>query len=127
MRRRWLAFAAALVAGAVAVTSSSGSGLQTPKRGGTVFMPADPEPACLTPYIVACASGLMVTFMDSLPNAVLPGAYEVRPDLTWKAQLVSKTDVSAKQVLTLTHHLRPEARWSDGVPVSASDFLFTYR
>src|SRR4029453_11151568 len=26
---------------------------------------------------------------------------------------------------TLTYHIRPEAQWSDGVPVSAGDFVFT--
>jgi peptide/nickel transport system substrate-binding protein len=124
---RGAALAAALVASLLAVSGAGGSSAVTPKRGGTVTMPGGPEPACITPYIVACASGLMVTFMDSLPNAVLPGAYEVRPDLTWKGQLVSRTDVSAKRLLTLTYHIRPEARWSDGVPVSADDFLFTYR
>jgi peptide/nickel transport system substrate-binding protein len=119
--------AAATLASLAAISGAGGSSTATPKRGGTVFMPGGPEPACLTPYIVACTSGLMVTFMDSLPRAVLPGAYEVRPDLTWKAQLVSKVDVSAKRLLTLTYHIRPEAHWSDGVPVSAGDFLFTYR
>ena len=28
---------------------------------------------------------------------------------------------------TLTYHIRPEARWSDGIPVSAKDFVFTYQ
>jgi peptide/nickel transport system substrate-binding protein len=126
-RLRWMVVAAAILMSLAVLSAAGGSGAVAPKRGGTVFMPGGPEPACLTPYIVACTSGLMVTFMDSLPRAVLPGAYELRPDLTWKAQLVSKTDVSAKQALTLTYHIRPEARWSDGVPVSSRDFLFTYR
>ena len=28
---------------------------------------------------------------------------------------------------TLTYHIRPEARWSDGVPITARDFVFTLR
>ncbi len=34
---------------------------------------------------------------------------------------------STRKPFTLTYHIRPEARWSDGVPVTASDFLFTHQ
>ena len=34
---------------------------------------------------------------------------------------------SAKRPFTLTYHIRPEARWSDGVPVTARDFVFTHQ
>ena len=124
---RGVALATVLVVSLLVVSGAGGSDAQTPKRGGTVFMPADPEPACITPYIVACAGGPLITFMDALPRAVLPGAFEVRPDLTWKALLVSHVDRSTKPPLRLTYHIRPEARWSDGVPVTADDFLFTFR
>ena len=32
-----------------------------------------------------------------------------------------------RRPFTLTYHIRPEARWSDGVPVTAQDFIFTLR
>ena len=36
------------------------------------------------------------------------------------------SDVTKTPPFTLTYHIRPEARWSDGTPVSARDFVFTH-
>jgi peptide/nickel transport system substrate-binding protein len=41
--------------------------------------------------------------------------------------LVSHVDVGKTPPFTLTYHIRPEARWSDGEPVTARDFVFTHR
>jgi peptide/nickel transport system substrate-binding protein len=38
--------------------------------------------------------------------------------------LIDRVKVDTKP-FSLTYHLKPEARWSDGVPVSADDLLFT--
>ena len=35
-------------------------------------------------------------------------------------------DFTTTPPLTITYHIRPEARWSDGVPVTAHDFVFTH-
>ena len=56
---------------------------------------------------------------------VLEGAFEAEPDLTYRPSLVSRVTIESKRPFVLTYHIRPEARWSDGVPVSASDFRFT--
>lgn len=116
MRRRWLAFAAVLAAGAVAVTSSSGSDAQTPQRGGTVVI-GDRVPACLS-FPVGCA-------VHASLWQVLEGAFEIGPNLTYRPSLVFRVTL-IEEPFTLTYHIRPEARWSDGVPVSAWDFVFTY-
>jgi len=39
--------------------------------------------------------------------------------------LVSGVGYTRKPPFTLTYHIRPDARWSDGVPVTARDFVFT--
>ena len=64
---------------------------------------------------------------DPRRNLVLGGAFEVEPDETFQPKLVSHVDVTTKPPFTLTYFIRPEARWSDGVPVTASDFVFTYQ
>jgi peptide/nickel transport system substrate-binding protein len=122
---RGAALAAAALVALLAVSGASSS--PPPQRGGAVVIAGGSEPACITPWIVACASGRLLTLMDSLPQAVLYGAYERRPDLTWRPRLVSHADVTKKEPFTLTYHIRPEARWSDGVPVTAADFVFTHR
>ena len=53
--------------------------------------------------------------------------FEVGPDFTYEESLVSRVDFTRRRPFTLTYHIRPEARWSDGVPVTAQDFIFTLR
>jgi peptide/nickel transport system substrate-binding protein len=58
---------------------------------------------------------------------VLEGALTVGPDLRYRPNLVSRVDIVSRRPFTLVYRIRPEARWSDGVPVTSSDFAFTYR
>ena len=57
---------------------------------------------------------------------VLGGAFEVKPDATFRPNLVSSVDIVSRQPFTLLYHVRPEARWSDRVPLTARDFVFTH-
>ncbi|MBA2641591.1 MAG: ABC transporter family substrate-binding protein [Actinobacteria bacterium] len=61
-----------------------------------------------------------------LLEQILPGAFEVQPDATFRPDL-ARAEIVAKQPFTLLYRIRPEARWSDGVPVSAQDFVFTWK
>jgi peptide/nickel transport system substrate-binding protein len=118
---RGVALAAVLAASLLAVSGAGGTGAQTPSRGGAVVVAvADTqEPACLNPLLATC-------FFT--PGArVLPGAFEVGPDLTYRPNLVSRVDVVSRNPQTLVYHIRPQARWSDGQPLTARDFLFTFR
>ena len=55
-----------------------------------------------------------------------PAALRVEPRLRMAASLVATVEFTTRAPFTLTYHIRPEARWSDGVPVSARDFVFTH-
>ena len=115
------ALAAALaVAILVAVPSAGGLGAQTPTRGGTIVVlrPPATEPVCLNP--LACGGGF-----DPAVTQVLEGAFEAGPDLVVRPNLVSEVDI-ARNPFRLTYRIRSEARWSDGVPVTAADFEFTH-
>ncbi len=116
---RSLAVGAAIAVSLLAVSGAGGAGVQqTPKRGGTVVIAGGREPACFTPLMSACG--------DVGLNPVLEGAFELAPDFTYRPQLVSHVTVK-REPFTLTYHIRPEARWSDGVPLTSSDFVFTFR
>jgi len=91
------------------------AGAATPRRGGTLVL-AFPEMSCLNRF-VCTADGL---------SQVLEGAYEPGPDFYPRPYLVSRVTI-ARKPFRLTYHIRPEARWNDGVPVTAADFQFTYR
>ncbi len=119
---RGAALAAAVAVALLAVSGAGGAGAQTPKRGGTITIsrPVFTEPACLNPF--ACS----VLWFDAAVLQVLEGAYELDARLDVRPNLVTHVETS-RRPFTLTYHIRREARWSDGVPVTASDFLFTQR
>ena len=117
---RPLALAAAIAVALLAVSGAGGAGAQTPKRGGTVVI-VGTEPPCLNVLISPCKEAL------SPVSSVLYGAFDLGPDYVRRPKLVSDVDFTTKPPFTLTYHIRPEARWSDGVPITARDFVFTYR
>jgi peptide/nickel transport system substrate-binding protein len=106
------ALAAAVLAGVLAMSA----GAATPRRGGTLVV-AFPEVSCLNPFACDTASNAV--------SQVLEGAYEPGPDFAPRPYLVSRVTI-ARKPFRLTYHIRPEARWNDGVPVSAADFRFTF-
>jgi ABC-type transport system substrate-binding protein len=105
------------------VPGAGGSREQTPHIGGAVAILPQffEEPPCLNPVVERCVNA------SSSIRSVLLGAYSVGPNSTYQPQLVSGVDYTTTPPFTLTYHIRPEARWSDGVPVSARDFVFTYQ
>lgn len=110
--------ATAIVVLLLAVSGAGGAGLQTPKRGGTLDVVIALEPACLSPLVAGCG----IPF-----GGVIEGAFRSRPDWSKQRRLVSDVDVTREPPFTLTYHIRRDARWSDGTPVTARDFLFTHR
>jgi peptide/nickel transport system substrate-binding protein len=113
-----MALTAAIAVSLLAVSGAGGVGTQTPKRGGTVVVALPPfaEPACLRTWAPVCGSG------SGWPTKVLAGAFTSGPD-GLRPELVSHYTLT-KDPFTVTYYIRPEARWSDGVPVSAQDFVF---
>jgi peptide/nickel transport system substrate-binding protein len=112
---RGLALAAAIAVSLLAVAGAGGAPEQTPKRGGTLY---SLQESWRCPNPLVCDA-------DGYVDQVLEGAFEEGPDLVLRPNLVSAVDVTLKPRFTLTYHIRPEARWSDGVPVTAFEFRFT--
>ena len=123
---RGVAILAAIAVSLLAVSGAGGAGAQTPKRGGTVVVGPLSEPKCLSPLLEAtCAGGLLTYYW--IAEKVSTPTFATTPDFTKVPALVSRVSFTRTQPFILTYYIRPEARWSDGVPVSARDFLFTYR
>lgn len=77
--------------------------------------PQDLDPQTVTAYtdynvVIALFEGL--TVVDEASSRALPGT-------------AARWDISADG-LVYTFHLRPDARWSNGDPVTAADFLFSF-
>jgi peptide/nickel transport system substrate-binding protein len=58
---------------------------------------------------------------------VLEPAFVLGRDFTPRPQLVSRASVTSKEPFTVTFEIHPAARWSDRVPVTARDLVFTHR
>jgi peptide/nickel transport system substrate-binding protein len=119
---RRLALAVALAAALLPVAGAGGADAQTPKRGGTLVIGTAMqfEPSCLNVLDTKCRTP------DVLLQQILPGAFEVQPDAP-RWELVSGARVVRRQPVTIVYRIREEARWSDGVPVTARDFAFTHQ
>ena len=117
------ALAAAIVVSLLAVSGAGGAGAQTPKRGGTVAFGPISEPPCLNP-LLPTTCGVLSFFW--ITETVLTPVFALAPDFTPKPRLVSRVTFTKRPPFTITYHIRPEAHWSDGVPVTAQDFVFTH-
>ncbi len=125
---RGVAVLAAIVVSLLAVAGAGGAATQqTPKRGGTVrFASPVAEPPCLNLLLARCFGvGLAGTLVFA--EEVLISAFSVGADNAYQESLVSKVDYTTEPPFTLTYFIRPEATWSDGVPISAADFVFTHQ
>jgi peptide/nickel transport system substrate-binding protein len=119
---------AILAAAALAVPAAAGAAKPVPPpSGGTAVVGLEQSPACLNLLLSACNS---LASYWAAENTLL-GAYHATPDLTYEPVLVDRADVvkhaTAKKPFSVTYHIKNEAVWSDGVPVTADDFIFTYR
>jgi ABC-type transport system substrate-binding protein len=94
----------------------------TPVSGGTLNLVAEHPTLTLNPYDSGHFSGQ--SLLEGAP--VIEGAFHQAPDGTWQPQLVTSVDI-ATGPFTLTYHIDPAAKWSDGQPVTADDFVFTWQ
>jgi peptide/nickel transport system substrate-binding protein len=106
--------------------SSSSSGSGGSGSGSVTFGAPDDWPQNLLPYISA---GNVTTVQDML-GRVLPSVYIIQPDLTVKydEELLASEPQNGvvNGVQTTTYKLNPNAVWSDGTPINADDFSYTW-
>ena len=119
---RPLALAAALAVSLLAVSGAGGARAQTPKRGGTIIVRSRRCGARLSQPVRASCRPTSPALTSRGPRGCIRG----RPRLASGRTSSRDVDVHEKPPFTLTYHIRPEARWSDGVPITASDFVFTH-
>ncbi|MBA3562013.1 MAG: hypothetical protein H0W35_04745 [Actinobacteria bacterium] len=119
------ALAAAIVVSLLAVSGAGGAGAQTPRVGGTVVFGLLGEPPCLNVLLGKCTQS--VETIRYIAEMILQPAFDVSPEYTYRPRLVSRVTFTKRLPFTLTYHIRRAARWSDGVSVTARDFVFTHR
>ena len=79
------------------------------------------EPQTLDPHL------LSATPSGNIGRALLEGLLNVHPEtLAPQPGLAERWDISS-DFKTYTFYLRPEARWSNGDPITADDFVYSWR
>lgn len=94
-----------------------------PRKGGTLIFGAEQEPGGLNANLACCS----LAWTTWIVNQVIEGAFEVQPDFTYKPDLVESEPVVTEDPFTITYKVRDEATWSDGTPITAADFEFTWK
>lgn len=117
MRKR--AICVFLTVACLAALPGSSAADDSPAR--TAVVGIDFVPPCLNPLLDGACQ---LQWTRAIAGTVLAGAYRERPDFTFEPVLVERVDV-ATDPFSLTYHVKPDAVWSDGTPVTSDDFLFT--
>jgi peptide/nickel transport system substrate-binding protein len=92
------------------------------KVGGTLLFGAEQEPPCLNNNLNDCNN----TWGAYVAEMVIPGVFTVKPDFSYVLDLASSAKLQLNP-MRLTYTIKPEAKWSDGKPVSAQDMVFTLK
>ncbi len=112
---------------------SAGYAAGRDRPGGEIVLALEQWPECLNP-VTSCANA--ATTLWSVLVHVLPGLmdYDVDNNIGASPVLVEAPTVdnggavlNDDGTLTITYSLNPEARWSDGTPITSTDVWFTWR
>jgi peptide/nickel transport system substrate-binding protein len=128
-RKLWLLAGVVLAALALAATGSArvnGPDSASAKQAGTLVFGAEQGGGpdwCLNLILdVDCSAFWNVVFQ----TPVIRGAFLFQPNFTYKPDLVSKFTLKQRPQRVI-YTIRKNAHWSDGVPVTAKDFRFTWQ
>ncbi len=93
--------------------------------GGQATVELDRPWAGLNPNTAAGAASSTPTLLAS----VLPSAYTVNPKLVPQvnSNLLLSVEATSTSPLVVQYIINPRAVWSDGVPVSADDFIYMWK
>ena len=105
------------------VTGGLGQGQAGTAGGGTVVFGLDQEPDALNANLTS--GNQLVTGM--ITTTMFRPAYLLTPDFEYVPDLIDGEAEVTRDPFTVTYEIKEDAVWSDGVPVSAEDFAFTWQ
>ncbi|MGZ4145431.1 MAG: ABC transporter substrate-binding protein [Actinomycetota bacterium] len=104
--------------------SASANANVTPRPGGTVTVAYPAEPATLDPFT---PSGDTPATRD-LARMLMPGLYKITPSGERTRWLLASDPVETTgPPFSISIALRDDAVWSDGVPITVDDIVFTWK
>jgi peptide/nickel transport system substrate-binding protein len=96
-----------------------------PRRGGRVVIGVQHEPEMLSEILNATATNNMVCNLIFSKFVKYDDELNLHPDLIEEIPTVGNGGISPDH-LTYTYHIRKDAKWHDGYPVTSRDVEFTY-
>lgn len=96
-----------------------------PAVGGTVTVGVDQAPSGCNPNT---ASG--DTVADQLVlSAVLPSAFVINAagEAQYDSALIDQAELQSTSPETVVYTINPKAKWSDGTPITADDFIYAWQ
>ena len=96
-----------------------------PGRGGTVTVDVPAVPTTLNPHTVTGHTPATRAVAD----AVWPQVFETSPGLVPQldSSVVQSAEVVGVNPQTVVYQINPKATWSDGVPITAADFIYAWK
>lgn len=94
------------------------------RSGGRLVIGMQQEPEILNEAVNSMVAGVYVCNLIFSKFVKHNDRMELKPDLVTEIPTVENGGIS-ENYLTYTYHLRPEARWHDGSPVTSLDVKFT--
>ncbi len=123
-----IVLSAVLAGGCSSTPSSPRSSTQGPaavQRGGTIVVGGTGEPANgFNPKNPKSSTGAVVKLMAN----VWPGVWRITPDFRYdlNTEVMVSADLTSTDPQTAVYKINPNAVWSDGVPVTAEDFIYNW-
>lgn len=96
------------------------------QAGGRLTMALDDEPKNGFNYRTPSGN---VASLGTVLRRVWPAVWITRPNLeiVLDTELVTSAEVTGSDPQTIVYKINPAARWSDGVPISADDFVYNWQ
>jgi glutathione transport system substrate-binding protein len=116
---------AACSSGGSSSTPSSSTSASAVKSGGTMTYALDQD---MAGFNINNANDSEFVLQEVL-NQVWPQVYVTQPDLKQKldTDYVTSAKVTKDTPQTVVYQINPKAVWSDGVPINADDFIYSWQ
>ncbi len=118
LRKLWLVAGVVLAAFTLVATGSARQ--NSSQANGTVIFGADQEPGILNTNII----GGDLFWGGQAVSPVFATTFRVQPNFSFKPDVISKATIT-KKPFSVTYYIRKNAKWNDGVSLTAQDYEFT--
>jgi glutathione transport system substrate-binding protein len=107
------------------LTKPNGCNTGKVKKGGTITYALGKD---IKSWNLLSSSGNTLEYSYAL-FGVLPRAHLYYPDLSVQVNkdLLDSVEITSKSPMTVVYKIRKEAAWSTGDPISADDFIYTWK